>query len=157
MHALYACDGGWWDEYYDDVKANYHGPLWTQDEPASKQYGLNYIPSKPGIGLDTKTIVQGSNSGYQCINLAWLWGAKTVLLLGYDMQHTGGKTHWHGNHRGRLGNFPAPAGIIKQFEKMEPEKYGLHVINCSRVTALHCFEKMLLEKAIEQFGIKKTM
>ena len=31
-------------------------------------------------------------------------GAKRVVMLGYDCQHTGGRAHWHPDHGGHLGN-----------------------------------------------------
>lgn len=68
------------------------------------------------------------------------------------MQHTGGKTHWHGDHQGKLSNFPSPANIIQQYQNMHPEKYGLTVINCSRQTALPTFPRMALEEALEKLS-----
>lgn len=37
----------------------------------------------------------GNNSGYGAISLAIKLGAKKIYLLGYDMGHTGGKSHFH--------------------------------------------------------------
>ena len=40
-------------------------------------------------------ISAGNNSGYGAISLAIKLGAKRIYLLGYDMGHVGGKSHFH--------------------------------------------------------------
>lgn len=149
---LYACDGRWWDVYYDDVKINYRGEPWTQDKEAAEKYGLRYVESRSGPGLETNPalIVQGQNGGYQAINLAYHFGAEIVLLLGYDMSRSNpDHVHWHGNHPHPLSNSANYTTFAKNFTAMEPEKYGLRVINCSRQTAITCFERMDIESAIK--------
>lgn len=96
-----------------------------------------------GLCTEPHTINHGLNSGYQAINLAYHTGAKRIILLGYDMQHTGGKSHWHGDHPKSLSNaqgihnwrhrFIALAGDLKRM--------GVQVYNCSTDTALKCFER----------------
>jgi hypothetical protein len=105
----------------------------------------------PGLGRND-VIHQGGNSGYQAINLAYLWGAATIILLGFDCGASPkGEAHWFGQHPPSLSQhqpydmwrakFPALARDLKQ--------EGVRVINASRETALDCFERMTLEEAIE--------
>lgn len=107
--------------------------------------------NKPGLGVNG-TIHQGGNSGYQAINLAWLWGADAIVLLGFDCSNAkDGKAHWFGQHGPRLtqrqpfslwqANFPALAQDLCS--------NGARVINASRSTALDCFERMALEDVPE--------
>lgn len=89
----------------------------------------------------------GGNSGYQAINLAYLWGARRVVLLGYDMQKTDGKSHWFGDHpKGLNGNSPYPTWIQK-FDRLAADlkSEGVEVINATRETALRCFQRANLE------------
>lgn len=139
---LYACDGTWWDRHIDEI--TFEGERWTQDKPAARQYGLNYIESEQLQGLcrEPGKIYTGNNSGYQAINLAYHHGAKLILLLGFDMQFTNGKTHWFGDHPEGLKN-PKPDQWIPAFNRLarDCEYEGVKVLNCSRATALECFER----------------
>ena len=112
-------------------------------------YGLHYIPAKPGRGLRTTPweIHTGSNSGYQAINLAYHFGAKKVILLGYDMQHTDGKLHWHGSDPSGMGNPTGIKGWVKNFGPLAEDlkALGVDVVNCTRETALECFRRSTLE------------
>jgi hypothetical protein len=114
------------------------------------KYGLNYIRLEPLKGLGRDKIHGGGNGGYQTINLAYLFGALRIILLGFDMKFSGNKSHWHGDHPGVLNrdvpvktflqNFPALADDLKD--------EGVEVINATRETALECFPRMGLEEAL---------
>jgi hypothetical protein len=88
----------------------------------------------------------------QALNLSWHRGARTVLLLGYDMQHTGGKAHCHADHPRPLGNFaPEMARLCAtKFDAIASDLKNecVRVINCTRETALRCFERMPLAEAL---------
>lgn len=131
-----------------DVRKKYNGELWTQDKKAAKDYDLNYVESLPGVGFITNEfkIKQGQNSGYQAINLAYHFGARRVFLLGYDMGSSGNKHRWHKDHPSPCGNHGNHQQFIPMFDQMKPP---IDVVNCSRETALTCFPRMPLEKAIE--------
>ena len=49
----------------------------------------------------------GQNSGYQAVGLAYHLKADRIILIGFDMQRTGGKSHWHGDHPRGLNNADA--------------------------------------------------
>ena len=95
--------------------------------------------------MGKEKIVQGENSGYQAINLAYILGAERVILLGYDMSGTG--EHWFGKHDGTKGlstNTYYPK-FIDKYKRMKPEAYGLEVINSTRKTCLDCFPMVELD------------
>lgn len=50
---------------------------------------------KYGLCEDGTTLSHGNNSGYAAINLAYLLGAKKIVLLGYDMKNNGTQSHYH--------------------------------------------------------------
>lgn len=86
------------------------------------------------------------NSGLRAIELAIGFGAARVLLLGYDCSVTSG-THWHGDHK--LTKNPDAkrcAEWQRHFAMLDPKQ--AEIINCSRETALNCFPRMTLEKAL---------
>lgn len=118
---------------------------------AAKSWQLNFIDSidEPGLSTSPKRIHQGGNSGYQAIGLAHAWGAERVVLLGYDMQRTGGKSHWHGDHKGGLPNLgPAMTTWPAKFATIAAQ--WPHVVNASRQTALTCFPRVTLADALAE-------
>lgn len=103
---------------------------------------LNRYGAQPaGIG-------DHGNSGAGAVALAIARSAQRVLLLGYDMQYTGGRRHWHGDHPAKLGNAGAIANWPEQFEQLRKDHPSIEIINCSRETALSCFPRMPLEQAL---------
>jgi len=123
--------------------------LWTCDKQAAKLFGLNLIPGEHGDGLRGDGVIRyGGNSGYQAVNLAYLWGAGRILLLGYDMGHNG-LTHYFGDHpNGIQVNSPFKM-FMKCFETIRPKDYGIEIINCTPGSKLDCFPRMDIAKALE--------
>jgi len=148
---LYACDGEWWDRYIEDVLLRFKGELWTQDFPASEKYGLNRVEGDKAEGLGRDKVHYGANSGYQAINLAYLFGAKKIILLGLDMKRGPNKeSHHHGDHPGPLNKDMPIKTWLKNFPKLAEDlkTEGVEVVNATRDTALECFKKVKLEDAL---------
>lgn len=95
---LYASDKNWWDWHkgaseFEGIKvglrgskdgAGYQGEWNGDDWPDVKAMAHNGVD---GLELlDARFLRTGANSGYQAINLAVHFGAKRIILLGYDMQ-----------------------------------------------------------------------
>lgn len=144
---LYACDYQWWNHHVARVRREFRGQCWTRDQDAARAFDLYYIESRDGAGLcrDPFAIYEGLNSGYQAINLAYHFGARRIVLLGYDMGATG-NTHWFGEHPTDisscagarsfdlfLARFPALAADL--------EAAGVDVVNCTPRTALTAFRR----------------
>lgn len=150
---LYASDGRWWDWHQNrpELKA-FKGRKITQDEEAAGRYGLEYIKSVDADGLsrDPAYVHKGSNSGIQAINLAYHLGARRVVLLGFDMQATGGKTHWHGRHPGEADDYGPWHKWIRRYEGVarDADLMGLEIINATRETALTCFPRKPLSSLL---------
>ncbi len=143
-------DRAWWHEYGPSIKA---GPeLWTTNRETARVYGLHWIRGEQGGGIskEPNTIRMGGNSGFQAVGLALHFGAAKVVLLGYDMQLSGGKTHWHGDHK-KLGNPVASkmAGWHQRFNQLAGQ-CGVPIINASRETALKCFPRLSLHESLAE-------
>jgi hypothetical protein len=138
---LYACDAKWWEMHHENISFN--GEKWTQDIHARRKYLLNWVlgRSKPGLGRDC--VHFGGNSGYQAINLAYLWGAKRIVLLGFDCKPVNGKDHWFGQHPRGLNQVQPYQLWLNNFVQISKdlESEGIEVINCSMLSALQCFKK----------------
>src|SRR5690606_3786458 len=111
------------------------------------------LGSRPGV-RKVRTAYnrnQGQNSGAGAIALAAAWGARRIILLGYDCQYAAGKRHWHGDHpKGTAGN-ASPQSVAKwpaQFRDLLPHVRGIEIINATRQTALTVFARATLEDAL---------
>lgn len=134
------------------MRAQFPGELWTCSEQARDEFGLYWIRGAPGEGIheDPNTVLHGMNSGHQAINLACIFGAARVLLLGYDVQRTGGKSHWHGDHPAHLGNARCVHQWAKGFKRqaIDAKLRGIEIVNCSRTTALDCFPRGVITECL---------
>jgi hypothetical protein len=83
------------------------------------------------------TISHGKSSGYAAINLAYLLGARNIILMGYDYAKKDGRGHWHKEHPtwtppsaylAMLAGFPALAQKLRTL--------GVNVWNASPGSAL---------------------
>lgn len=148
---LYACDGKWWDCH----RPAFVGEKWTQCIKSAETYGLNFIPGihAPGLSFEAGlihfgAISGGGNSGFQLLNLVIQLGAREIGLLGYDMQPTGGKNHWFGNHPAGFQEPKQFGQWIASFEIAAKQLAwsGIRIINCSRESALTCFERLSIDQ-----------
>ena len=96
--------------------------------------------SKRGLGEDR--VHFGGNSGFQAINLAYLWGAKRIVLLGFDGKAVGGKDHWFGQHPQGLTQVQPYSLWLDHFPQLayDLKREGVEVINCSPDSAITCFK-----------------
>lgn len=95
--------------------------------------------------------VSGYDAGTSAINLAYHFGAKEIVLLGYDM--TGGRWFCDQNGRG-VWKHPLPRipedhfrrhmGPLKALAKDAKQK-GIRIVNCSPISRVDAFEKQPLE------------
>lgn len=141
---MYACDLRWWIKYQPLWK-EFKGQKYTWSEDAAKKFGLTHVLSENDIGLGMDVIHTGGNGGYQAVNLAFLMGFKKIILLGFDMQRTGGKTHFHGDHHGMNNPYDNLfRQWIQNFDLMAKDlrAAGVEVLNATRETALTCFPRI---------------
>lgn len=102
---LYAADEHWYRRYapqFDGEKWSSVRNVAWRDKPAPP--GVQLAKTIQGSKLsDAELIYEGSNSSFQAMNLALWWGARKIVFLGLDLQHSpDGQTHWHGDHEGGL-------------------------------------------------------
>lgn len=135
---LYAADTDWWEYHVDAL--NFKGEKWTVSYEIEKKYGINRIDFKPSEkwSHEKDWIATGGNSGFQVVNLADLWGAKKIILVGYDMGYTN-KKHWFGEHPAKINRPSRYDEWIKKFEQAKP-LIKAKVINCTPNSNLKCFE-----------------
>lgn len=132
---LYAGDLKWWAKYGE--KVDVPAQRWTSASKAAEVFGLKLYRRSGGF-----------NSGQRAVDLAASFGAKRILMLGYDCSVAQG-THFHGDHAG-LRNPDAKRCRVWaiQFIRMAMRLKKIEVINCSRRTSMTCFKRMPLEDAL---------
>lgn len=153
---MYAGDSGWWDRYGADA-ADFQGERWTRDEMAALKYRLHLVRKREGKGLcrERGFVHTGGNSGFQAVNLAWHFGARRIVLLGFDMHRKNGG-HWHGEHHDTRGRpmLSAPSTHItiwrNEFDAMafDLRAEKVEVLNATEGSALTCFPKVDLARAL---------
>lgn len=131
---LYAMDQDWWKQYLPHARMVFAGALVAP---------FSHLP-----GVTRTAAPRRANSGAGAIAFAAHAGARRIILLGYDGQHTGGRTHWHGDHPASLPNAGCAEKWPAQFRALLPELRGLEVLNCSRATALDAFPRLDLEDVL---------
>lgn len=100
-----------------------------------------------GISADPKAIRTGQNGGYQAINIAILAGASRILLIGYDMKYTGGRSHWHGDHPVTVPE-AWYSSYKKHFERLAKAP-PVPIINCTLDTAIEGFPRGEIEEVLQ--------
>ena len=157
---LYAADAEWW-RYYARV-LTFSGLC-----VAAEQGAARYVPAvrtvtvlreqntcSPRMQFDALGVLGGgSNSGAQAINLAVQFGARRVVLLGFDMQRRrDGTLHHHGAHPAPLRNPQARLfeKWIAALDSQAPilKARGVDIANASPESALKGFCKRSVSEAL---------
>ena len=103
---------------------------------------LGYLsPNQSSLSLDPGFIA-ATNTGHGAVNIAVLFGAKRILLLGFDMNQPGGKNNWHTRHKSGPDASRYQTLFVPELVKAKKllDQLGIEVINCSPTTSrLQCF------------------
>ena len=154
LDVLHGCNYQFWDYYWPEIK-NLRCDKWTT-RPNLKYEGLNYIEERwiDGLSTDKSYIAAHHGTGPQLINIALHYGAKKMLLIGWDMRHSG-KRHYFGEYpkvmqhtTKNLGPDGELIGLIKEMETINASDYGIEIINCTPGSALKHFPMGDLEDHI---------
>lgn len=165
---VYAADGRWWEQrdtsglsYAALVREYFKGHAVTCDKRAAAAHGIELIEIERAEGLSTtpgviRTGGMVGNSGAQLINLATLYGAHRLLLVGFDMRNgENNQTHWFGDHPKPLRNDSNYKQFIAGMGQMAADlsRLGIEVINCSPVSALPFWPKRALDAVLPSYAL----
>lgn len=146
--ALMASDGAWWVH----KKPEFAGLRYSLDPTAARVPGVVVLKNTgcDGLELDPAGLKTGRNSGAAAVNLAVHFGAKRIILLGYDMDADKKRTHFFGHHKFPLRD-GSPYELFRETFKRQVgplRQLGIDIVNCSRKTALRCFRLAKLEEEL---------
>jgi hypothetical protein len=153
---LYGCDGNWWALHHGVQK--FKGLKISPDHNACVLFGIKEIKIPDTKCNEILTAIPGhigagGNSGFQALNLAVQFGAKRILLVGYDMRVDLGE-HWHPRHYPPMSN-PHPQDNLPRWRAALDGAHdrfvqlGIEVINCSFVSLLTKYPKMTIAEALQ--------
>ena len=123
----------------------------TIDRAAAERWKLTHIRPTGGNGIGLQRVHMNGNSGAQAICVAAAFGARRVLLLGFDMKPgADGRAHWFGQH---------PSGLVTRqlFEEWihkaeaiarDAPRIGVEIVNCTPGSALRCFPESTIESEL---------
>lgn len=155
--ALYACDRSWW--IANDGVPDFRGLKFSPSPIVCSVYSdVTKVRLKARAAILTDEVGTigcglrsgGGHSGFQAINLAVQFGAKRILLVGFDMTLANG-AHWTDDYRGvappdanRVESWRvAMDGCAAQFRDL-----GIEVVNCATASALTAYPKVPLNEAL---------
>jgi hypothetical protein len=117
--------------------------IWTCDATAAEHFGLHRWKGRNDVGLGEKTIHLNGNSGAQAINLAYLFGARKIVLLGFTMAEINGKKHFHGDHEKPLVQKQLFEEWLHKmtFVARDAQRLGVDIVNCDPLSAMTCFRR----------------
>lgn len=155
---LYACDHHWW-EANKGVLPFLGQRICYDVRTPDKFAALSFLKVEIKRSIEVFRfdypgyLGWGGNSGFHAINLAAQWGAKRLILVGFDMRVDRGN-HFFGDHP-YTHNKPTAGACEKWAKHLDKQASvltgrGIEVINCSPVSALTAFPKMSLEAALEE-------
>lgn len=184
IDVFFACNPEWWSHYYPtdprlrDLLLSGNCEAWTWDKPTATHYGLNWIEGRwsggkrkvHGFSTDPTFIHYGHGSGYEVLNVAFLYGCRRFVLCGYDLRYPRDydpvarfpgttKRHFFGEYPRQLQHFPGVSGknvdsegritgLLDCYRTIDCDKLNLTIVNCSPGTALDFFETGDLEKEL---------
>lgn len=102
---------------------------------------------------DVGSIGSGGNSGFQALNLAVQFGARRIILVGFDMSSRSG-VHWYGRNNWSMANNPGDDNFrrwIAAFATAAAQlaEAGIEVINASLDSAMKSFPRRSISDALQ--------
>ena len=130
--------------YLPKLQAACSGEFWSCSSAARERYRTHYVKGVPRPGFGERVVHLNGNSGAQAINLAMVFGAKRVLLLGFDMKAgPKGEAHWFGQHPPQLVQIQLYREWMHHLTQAAPDAAarGVDIVNVTPGSALECFRR----------------
>lgn len=158
---VYGCDAPWWQSV-QGLK-EFKGLKLSWDDRVVGQFGIQKvkIPNVKSNSLlfeEVGSVGAGGNSGFQALNLAVQFGARRVLLIGFDMHGRSGE-HWYGRNGWSMGNNPTEENYRRwriSFDGSAEDLLmrGIEVVNASPFSELKNFKRMSVQETLQTWGLQ---
>lgn len=123
----------------------------TQCRAAAERWKLTLLKASADKGISLERVHMNGNSGAQALNVAAAFGARRILLLGFDMKPASdGRAHWFGQHPAPLIQKQLYADWLHKFEAIAKDTKALdiEVINCTPDSALTLYPMAPISDAL---------
>lgn len=94
-----------------------------------------------GLSTQPGTLTWNLSSGACAINLAFLFGVKRIVLLGFDMRKVDGEPNWHHDYGPRSPNHDPYKRFLRPFPAIAEalKRHHVEVVNATPESALTVF------------------
>jgi hypothetical protein len=136
----------WWFEAHRTHLESFPGIIMTTCQYEIKAFPrvihLRHKLNRFGLSGTRQYVTWNLNAGACAVDLAVNMGAKTIVLLGYDMKQIDGRNNWHSDHR--TSNDPGhnPYGeflLAWPYIAHDAQRMGVKIINATPGSALDLF------------------
>jgi len=119
------------------------------DKPGIKVVKRRNTPH--GISRDPGILSWNLSSGACAINLAYHFGVKRIILLGFDMKKNGDKHNWHDDYEPHHSKFNPYGRFMRPFPHIAEDLKRLNVecVNAAPRSALDVFPRVKLEDVLK--------
>lgn len=149
---MFALDFLFWKVNINAVRQGFKGELWSTDNASRERFGVKRWVGSYAPGLGKGIVHTSGNSGCGAINLAVCFGARRVLLLGFDMKEgPNGEKHWHKDHPAPLVQKQTFGDWVHKTKKLAEDAAarGVEVVNCSPGSAVPYFRRSTIEEELK--------
>jgi len=153
---VYGCDLAFWRN--NDGLPGYRGLKVAYKSPCDEVKTIRIDKDQDRLLTDEPGLIgSGGNSGFQALNLAIQFGAKRILLVGFDVSDQHG-VHWFGPAVGAGRAQPSEWNFKRwrvafAMAATQVRGLGVQVLNASPFTSLTCFPKVTLEDALKEWQL----
>jgi hypothetical protein len=163
VNVVWFGDKQWYSGQLPDI-LNYHGLIITcaQEARNDKRWKrVKYVGRSRASGIEShenkrNCIAWNGNSGASAINLAYWFGAKKVVLLGFEqsLPEEGEQTHWHNDYEVRKDNHGKLHNPYRTYLKhwgqiaRDAKELGLEIVNATPTTAIEEIPQVSFESCI---------
>lgn len=158
---VYGCDRPWWLSVrglpdFAGLKISFADTGLDGIRRIQIAKGRGIEPWSDELSFMPGVIGGAGNSGFQALNLALQWGARRVVLVGFDMVDDG-RAHWYGRNIWPGANNPTGQLFRKwvgAFERSAPtlQRIGAEVVNASPGSAIGCFRKISIPEILAEWS-----
>lgn len=160
--AVYGCDAHWWA--YRRGLPEFRGLKFSYDKVEYFGKDIKKVEldkTSADVLIDVPLLLgSGGNSGHQAINLAVQFGAKRLVLIGFDFQVRSGKPHWYGRSTWPGCHNPGGDNCDRWLRAMTwaakaLRRMKIDVVNCSPLTAIKEFPVMRPDDVIDAWKLRE--
>lgn len=142
-----------WYKQHEGWLGSYDGLIVTIAEQTRENRRIKFVErgSKNMLSPHRNVINHGNNSGYCGVHLAYLFGATTIILVGFDMKIVNSQHNFHNDHERKMRDDIYTDEYIPVFDTIrEPlRNKGVILLTTTKDSGLRNIPYIAIEEAIK--------